>query len=154
MLQLGEVPIILAPMAGGPSTPALTAAVINAGGFGFIAAGYLSVDGLRQVTATTRSPGDAEKCPAMGRDCNPRRTAWVWRSVTLTGTTITSTPPPTGPPCLPEVHHLTRPIRAAATRMGDASVPNLWAGTGWAHVTNEPAGAIVRRIAAEAAKVA
>ncbi len=57
------------------------------------------------------------------------------------------------PRAYPEVHHLTRPIRAAATLMGDASVPNLWAGTGWAHVTSEPAHAIVRRIAAEAAGV-
>jgi len=58
MLQLGEVPIIQAPMAGGPSTPALTVAVTKAGGFGFIAAGYLTVDELRRVTATTRSLAD------------------------------------------------------------------------------------------------
>jgi nitronate monooxygenase len=58
------------------------------------------------------------------------------------------------PRAYPEVHHLTRPIRTAATRMGDASVPNLWAGTGWTHVTSGPAGAIVRRIAAEAATAA
>jgi nitronate monooxygenase len=58
------------------------------------------------------------------------------------------------PRAYPEVHHLTRPIRAAATRMGDPSVPNLWAGTGWAQMTSEPAQAIVRRIAAEAATVA
>ena len=32
------VPIVLAPLAGGPSTPELTAAVSNAGGFGFLAA--------------------------------------------------------------------------------------------------------------------
>jgi hypothetical protein len=38
--------------------------------------------------------------------------------------------------------------------MGDPSVPNLWAGTGWAQMTSEPAQAIVRRIAAEAATVA
>ena len=55
MLQLSEVPIIQAPMSGGPSTPALTASVARAGGFGFIAAGYLTVDGRRQMTATTRS---------------------------------------------------------------------------------------------------
>ncbi|HEX4728898.1 MAG TPA: nitronate monooxygenase, partial [Jatrophihabitans sp.] len=35
------------------------------------------------------------------------------------------------PRAYPEVHHLTRPLRAAATRAGDDSVPNLWAGTGW-----------------------
>jgi nitronate monooxygenase len=38
------VPVIAAPMAGGPSTPQLAAAATNAGGLGFVAAGYLSVD--------------------------------------------------------------------------------------------------------------
>ena len=54
-----ELPIVQAPMAGGPSTPALTAAVAAAGGFGFIAAGYLSVDGLREAIATTRTLSSA-----------------------------------------------------------------------------------------------
>jgi nitronate monooxygenase len=40
-------PIVLAPLAGGPSTPALAAAVCEAGGLGFLAAGYLGADGLR-----------------------------------------------------------------------------------------------------------
>jgi nitronate monooxygenase len=40
-------PIVLAPLAGGPSTPALAAAVCEAGGFGFLAAGYLGADALR-----------------------------------------------------------------------------------------------------------
>lgn len=39
-----SVPIVAAPMAGGPSTPELAAAATNAGGLGFVAAGYLSVD--------------------------------------------------------------------------------------------------------------
>ncbi len=38
------VPIIVAPMAGGPSTPELAAAGTNAGGLGFVAAGYLTAD--------------------------------------------------------------------------------------------------------------
>ena len=38
------VPIVGAPMAGGPGSPALAAAVSNAGGLGFIAAGYLTAD--------------------------------------------------------------------------------------------------------------
>lgn len=38
------VPVIAAPMAGGPSTPELAAAATNAGGLGFVAAGYLSAD--------------------------------------------------------------------------------------------------------------
>jgi nitronate monooxygenase len=54
------------------------------------------------------------------------------------------------PQAYPEVHHLTRPLRAAATQAGDTSVPNLWAGTGWRQLAAEPAAMIVRRIAAEA----
>jgi nitronate monooxygenase len=38
------VPILVAPMAGGPSTPELAAAGTNAGGLGFIAAGYLTAE--------------------------------------------------------------------------------------------------------------
>ncbi len=38
------VPVIVAPMAGGPSTPQLAAAGTNAGGLGFVAAGYLTAD--------------------------------------------------------------------------------------------------------------
>lgn len=51
------------------------------------------------------------------------------------------------PSAYPEVHLLTRPLRAAATRAGDPDVPNLWAGTGWRAVTAEPAARIVRRLA-------
>jgi nitronate monooxygenase len=40
-------------MAGGPSTPELVAAVTSAGGFGFLAAGYLAPDALaKQITGT------------------------------------------------------------------------------------------------------
>ena len=53
------------------------------------------------------------------------------------------------PQAYPEVHHLTRPLRAAATLAGDSSVPNLWAGTGWRQLTSEPAAVIVRRIASD-----
>jgi nitronate monooxygenase len=42
-------PIVLAPLAGGPSTPELTAAVSNAGGLGFLAAGYLRADELADL---------------------------------------------------------------------------------------------------------
>jgi nitronate monooxygenase len=39
-------PVVLAPLAGGPSTPELAAAVANAGGLGFVAGGYLTPDEL------------------------------------------------------------------------------------------------------------
>ena len=37
-------PVLAAPMAGGPSTPQLAAAATNAGGLGFVPAGYLSAE--------------------------------------------------------------------------------------------------------------
>jgi nitronate monooxygenase len=39
-----DVPVVLAPMAGGPSTVELAVAVSEAGGLGFLAAGYLPAD--------------------------------------------------------------------------------------------------------------
>ena len=50
-------PIVQAPMAGGPSTPALAAAVSGAGGLGFLAAGYRKPDALREDIAETRRLG-------------------------------------------------------------------------------------------------
>jgi nitronate monooxygenase len=47
-------PIIQAPMAGGPSTPALAAAVSAAGGLGFLAAGYRTPAALAADMATVR----------------------------------------------------------------------------------------------------
>lgn len=46
MLDLRDLPrpVVLAPMAGGPSTPALVAAVTGSGALGFLAGAYLSAD--------------------------------------------------------------------------------------------------------------
>jgi nitronate monooxygenase len=59
LLDRLAVPIVLAPLAGGPATPELTAAVSNAGGFGFLAAGYLTVSALAERLARTRTLTDA-----------------------------------------------------------------------------------------------
>jgi nitronate monooxygenase len=52
-------PVIVAPMAGGPTTPELAAAATNAGGLGFVAAGYLTAGafGDRVVAARKLTPG-------------------------------------------------------------------------------------------------
>lgn len=47
----------------------------------------------------------------------------------------------------PQLHHLTRPLRAAATKIGDPDVPNLWAGTCWRAATEKPAGDVIRGLA-------
>lgn len=48
-------PIVQAPMAGGPSTPALAAAVSSAGALGFLAAGYRTVPDLVAQVAELRT---------------------------------------------------------------------------------------------------
>jgi nitronate monooxygenase len=58
VLQKLTVPIVQAPMAGGPSTPALAAAVSRAGGLGFLAAGYLTPPRLAQDIAAARELTD------------------------------------------------------------------------------------------------
>lgn len=55
-----SIPVVGAPMAGGPGTPALAAAVSNAGGMGFVAGGYLSperlADDITAARAATTGP--------------------------------------------------------------------------------------------------
>ncbi|MGZ6705346.1 MAG: nitronate monooxygenase [Solirubrobacteraceae bacterium] len=58
MLDRLAVPIVQAPMAGGPSTPALAAAVTNAGGLGFVAAGYKAPDAFAADLEATRALAD------------------------------------------------------------------------------------------------
>ena len=54
-LDVLDHPVVQAPMAAGPSTPALAAAVSGAGGLGFVAAGYRTPDQLRTDMAATRA---------------------------------------------------------------------------------------------------
>lgn len=62
MFDIGqlEIPLIAAPMAGGPSTPELVVNVCEAGGLGFLAAGYKTPEALdgqiREVRARTDRP--------------------------------------------------------------------------------------------------
>lgn len=52
------------------------------------------------------------------------------------------------PEAYPAVHHLTAPIRAAATAAGDAERLNLWAGTGWQKAHAGPVAAVVHGLLA------
>jgi nitronate monooxygenase len=54
--ELGlTIPVLAAPMAGGPSTPGLVSAAARAGGIGFIAAGYQAPQDLADSIAAVRS---------------------------------------------------------------------------------------------------
>lgn len=58
MLDRLAVPVVQAPMAGGPSTAELAAAVANAGGLGFVAAGYKAPEAFAADLAATRALTD------------------------------------------------------------------------------------------------
>jgi nitronate monooxygenase len=55
-----RVPIIQAPLAGGPSTPRLAAAVSDVGALGFLAAGYLDADRVESDVAEVRQLTDRD----------------------------------------------------------------------------------------------
>jgi nitronate monooxygenase len=50
-----RLPVIAAPMAGGPSTPELVAAVSNAGGLGFLAGGFVTAQTLAESLVAARA---------------------------------------------------------------------------------------------------
>ncbi|MDF2993025.1 MAG: 2-nitropropane dioxygenase [Microbacterium sp.] len=54
---------------------------------------------------------------------------------------------PDGIAAYPAVHHLTRALRQAAGRAGDADRLHLWAGTGWRNAPTGPAGDVIRHLA-------
>ena len=53
-----RIPIVAAPMAGGPSTPALVVAAAAAGGLGFLAGGYQTTVALRDQIQQVRAGAD------------------------------------------------------------------------------------------------
>jgi NAD(P)H-dependent flavin oxidoreductase YrpB (nitropropane dioxygenase family) len=53
------IPVVAAPMAGGPTTPALVLAATAAGGLGFLAAGYLAPETVAEQVATVAGKTEA-----------------------------------------------------------------------------------------------
>jgi nitronate monooxygenase len=58
MLEQLRLPIVQAPLSGGPSTPELAAAVCETGGLGFVAAGYKSPEAMADDISATRALTD------------------------------------------------------------------------------------------------
>lgn len=56
------------------------------------------------------------------------------------------------PSAYPQIHHLTKPLRAASAARGDWSDMSLWAGLGHTLARAEPAGSLVAELAAQAAR--
>lgn len=59
---------------------------------------------------------------------------------------------PQKPSAYPEIHHMTKPLRAAAARAGDPGGMALWAGEGFRAATDDPAALVVERLRREAAE--
>ena len=80
--DLVRLPLIQAPMGGGPSRPELAAAVGDAGGLGFLAAGYKQPDDVRDEIARTRALTSAPFgvnvfVPSEGPVTDPRLDAYL-----------------------------------------------------------------------------
>jgi nitronate monooxygenase len=77
ILEELAVPVVQAPMAGGPSTPALAAAVNRGGGLGFLAAGYLTRERLAEdietLTGLTDRPFGVNLFVGAGDPADPAR---------------------------------------------------------------------------------
>lgn len=94
--QLGlRVPVIQAPMAGGPSTPRLTCAVSSAGGLGSIAGAMLSADDLRAAIREVRGRTDRPYAVNLFAPLPPPSTDRVAEWSRLTG--VEAGPPRTQP---------------------------------------------------------
>jgi nitronate monooxygenase len=50
------------------------------------------------------------------------------------------------PAAFPEINSVTRPLRAAAARAGDAERLNLWAGTGFRHAAERPVAEVIESL--------
>src|SRR6516164_5236676 len=55
--RFARCPVVVAPMAGGPSTPGLVTAATAAGALGFLAAGYKTAAALRAEMDTVQAAG-------------------------------------------------------------------------------------------------
>src|SRR4051794_2089200 len=59
LLPSGALPVVAAPMAGGPTTPGLVVAAARAGALGFLATGYRTPDQLTADLAAVRAQTDS-----------------------------------------------------------------------------------------------
>src|SRR4051812_17073348 len=137
-----QLPLLAAPMAGRPSSPAVVTAVASVGGLGFLAAGYKN-----PLISPSRTHRDALVAPRFsrtvltrvftGRPARGLHVACTWPARGLhvactwpaRGLHVACTWPARGlhngfierheaaaPLGYPQIHHLTRPLRTAAAQ--------------------------------------
>ncbi|KKK07760.1 nitronate monooxygenase [Micromonospora sp. HK10] len=127
--------------AGGVGGAADVRAALAAGATGVLVGTLL----LRAVeSGTTRTHRDALADP--GRDRTVVTRAFTGRPARGLRNSFIERYEVDAPLGYPAVHHLTRPLRAAAARAGDADRLHLWAGTGWRAARAAPAAEIIAEL--------
>jgi NAD(P)H-dependent flavin oxidoreductase YrpB (nitropropane dioxygenase family) len=126
--------------AGGIATPGAVAAALRAGASAAVAGTALLLADEAGTSAVYRAALAAAREPSPSGPPGPATV--VTRA--FTGRPARGLANPSGYPAL---HHLTRPIRAAAAAAGDPNRVNLWAGTGFRHATAQPAAQIITALA-------
>ncbi|MFF3736742.1 NAD(P)H-dependent flavin oxidoreductase [Streptomyces sp. NPDC002566] len=129
--------------AGGIATPADTAAALRAGARAVMVGTAL----LRTHESGASAPHKKALADPVFTDTTVTR-AFTGRPARALRNRFTDTYEPLAPLAYPAVHHLTGPLRKAATAAGDTGLIHLWAGTGYRQARAEPAGRALVRLAA------
>jgi NAD(P)H-dependent flavin oxidoreductase YrpB (nitropropane dioxygenase family) len=137
--QAVSLPLVAA---GGVATPAAVAGALRAGAEAVMVGTVL----LRAEEAGTSRPHRAALADPARRETVVTR-AFTGRPARALRNDFTDRHTEGAPAGYPALHHLTSPMRKAAAAAGDPERINLWAGTGYRHATDEPAGQILRRLA-------
>ncbi len=143
--EIGAVTSLPLIGAGGLGTPADVAAALGAGAIATAVGTVL----LRSDEAGTSAPFRAALGDPARRSTVLTR-AFTGRPARGLANGFTDRYSAVAPAGYPALHYLTSPIRKAAAAAGDAERINLWAGTGYRHAAEEPAGSILKDLSAKA----
>ena len=129
LLDLLRSRIVVAPMAGGPSTTGLVIAAARAGAHRGTFVNDDTPGGDRGLLSLIGEVATVTGLPqiAAGGIMGPRQVQGVLAAY-------------------PEINNATRPLRAAAAARGDAEGMSLWAGQGYRQAAERPAAEIIERL--------
>ncbi len=143
--EIGAVTSLPLIGAGGLGTPDDVAAALGAGAIATAVGTVL----LRSQEAGTSAPYRAALADPARRGTVLTR-AFTGRPARGLANVFTDRYSAVAPTGYPALHYLTSPIRKAAAAAGDPERINLWAGTGYRHAKEEPAGSILKALSAKA----
>jgi nitronate monooxygenase len=143
--EIGAVTSLPLIGAGGLGTPDDVAAALGAGAIATAVGTVL----LRSEEAGTSAPYRAALADPARRGTLLTR-AFTGRPARGMANVFTDRYSAMAPIGYPALHYLTSPVRKAAAAAGDPERINLWAGTGYRHAREEPAGTILKALSSKA----